>query len=203
MQPPESSKEEEEEREASDRSATKAHEEMANWVRLAASGNQDCQKKIYDLVAARTYRVIRKVVGESHADDVMQDFVIHLFSRLGQFRFESTLETWAHRMAVNQSLQYLRKLNREQQRIQKAALSLELSDEANPQRDADDVEILERAMEQISGEQRAILHMKEVEGLGYSAIASILGIPEGTVGSRLNKARNELRTWLIQLGWEA
>jgi RNA polymerase sigma-70 factor (ECF subfamily) len=45
--------------------------------------------------------------------------------------------------------------------------------------------------------------MKEVEGLGYSAIASVLGIPEGTVGSRLNKARNELRTSLIHLGWEA
>lgn len=58
-------------------------------------------------------------------------------------------------------------------------------------------------MEQISGEQRAILHMKEVEGLGYAAIASVLGFPEGTVGSRLNKARNELRTALIQMGWEA
>jgi RNA polymerase sigma-70 factor (ECF subfamily) len=45
--------------------------------------------------------------------------------------------------------------------------------------------------------------MKEVEGLGYEAIASVLGIPEGTVGSRLNKARKELRTSLIQLGWEA
>ncbi len=41
---------------------------------------------------------------------------------------------------------------------------------------------LQLAMEQISGEQRANLHMKEVEGLGYEAIASVLGIPEGTVG---------------------
>jgi len=68
---------------------------------------------------------------------------------------------------------------------------------------AEDAEILSLAMEKISGEQRAILHMKEVEGLGYDAISDVLGIPEGTVGSRLNKARKELRNSLIQLGWEA
>jgi RNA polymerase sigma-70 factor (ECF subfamily) len=45
--------------------------------------------------------------------------------------------------------------------------------------------------------------MKEIEGLGYEAIASVLGIPEGTVGSRLNKARKDLKTSLLQLGWEA
>lgn len=186
-----------------DRSSIMSDEELATWVSWAAVGSREHQKRIYDLVAAHCYRVIRKIVGESHADDVMQDFVIHLFAKLGQFRFESSLETWAHRMAVNQSLQYLRKLKREDQRIQSAAFSAKVSTAASPQSHLEDVEMLERAMEQISGEQRAILHMKEVEGLAYTAIANILGIPEGTVGSRLNKARNELRTSLIQLGWEA
>ncbi len=185
------------------RSSMMNDEKLATWVSRAVAGNREYQKRIYDLVAAPSYRVIRKIVGESHADDVMQDFAIHLFAKLGQFRFESTLETWAHRMAVNQSLQHLRKLNREEQRIQKAALSADASNSANPQSQADDAEMLARALEQISGEQRAILHMKEVEGLGYAAIASILGIPEGTVGSRLNKARNELRTSLLQMGWGA
>lgn len=186
-----------------DRSSLLNDEELAAWVSLAATGNRDCQKRIYDLVAARSYRVIRKIVGESYADDVMQDFVIHLFTKLSQFRFESTLETWAHRMAVNQSLQHMRKLKREDQRVQKAAMSAGVSNATNQQSQSDDAEVLERAMEQITGEQRAILHMKEVEGLGYAAIASVLGIPEGTVGSRLNKARSELRNTLIQMGWEA
>ncbi len=43
--------------------------------------------------------------------------------------------------------------------------------------------------------------MKEVEGMGYQAIAQVLGIPEGTVGSRLNKARRDLRAALLQSGW--
>ena len=178
-------------------------DELKKWVSNATGGNREFQKRIYELLASRIYRVIRKIVGASNADDVMQDFVIQLFAKLGQFRFESSLETWAHRMAVNQSLQYLRKTKREEQRALKVAMATEMTNDSRSQNQADDAEVLQLAMEQISGEQRAILHMKEVEGLGYEAIASVLGIPEGTVGSRLNKARKELRTSLIQLGWEA
>jgi len=178
-------------------------EELETWVTQAASGSREYQKRIYGLLASRVYRVIRKIVGNDNADDVMQDFVIQLFAKLGQFRFESSLETWAHRMAVNQSLQYLRKASREGQRLRKVAFSTNMSEDTEIQRQADDAEVLQLAMEQISGEQRAILHMKEIEGLGYEDIAGILGIPEGTVGSRLNKARKDLRTSLIHLGWEA
>jgi RNA polymerase sigma-70 factor (ECF subfamily) len=189
---------------AEDRAALLTKEELTLWISRASNGHRESQKHIYELLAARCYRVIRKIVGDSHADDVMQDFVVHLLSRLSQFRFESSLETWAHRMAVNQSLQYLRKIKRDEQRIQKAAEAGEMSFDINRQIAAgEDIEVLELAMQRITGEQRAILHMKEVEGLGYTAIASVLGIPEGTVGSRLNKARNELRSSLIHLGWEA
>jgi RNA polymerase sigma-70 factor (ECF subfamily) len=178
-------------------------EDLASLIKQAADGSRDHQKRIYELLAARIYRVIRKIVGASDADDVMQDFVIQLFGKLNQFRFESTLETWAHRMAVNQSLQYLRKTNREEQRVHKAALSMQNNLVPENQNQTDDAEVLRLAMESISGEQRALLHMKEIEGLGYEAIASVLGIPEGTVGSRLNKARKDLKTSLLQLGWEA
>jgi RNA polymerase sigma-70 factor, ECF subfamily len=178
-------------------------DELRVWVSNAADGNRDYQKRIYELLASRIYRLIRKIVGAGNADDVMQDFVIQLFAKLGQFRFESSLETWAHRLAVNQSLQYLRKTTREEQRARKVALATEMVNAPNCQNRAEDAEVLQLAMERIPGEQRAILHMKEVEGLGYEAIAKVLGIPEGTVGSRLNKARKELRTSLIQLGWEA
>ena len=184
------------------RSNAISREELETWVTNAASGSREYQKKIYELLASRVYRVIRKIVGTNNADDVMQDFVIQLFAKLGQFRFESSLETWSHRMAVNQSLQYLRKSNREDQRVRKVAFSTNMSEEPMIQRQADDAEVLHLAMEQISGEQRAILHMKEIEGLGYEDIAGVLGIPEGTVGSRLNKARKDLRASLIHLGWE-
>ena len=177
--------------------------EVNGWIQGAIRGDRDAQRRIYQSTAPQVFRIARSIVGHDQADDVTQELFVTLFSKLEQFRFESSLETWAHRMAVNQSLQYLRKSNREEQRIRHIAMASEMSNDPNTQHQADDAEMLQLAMEKISGEQRAILHMKEVEGLGYATIADVLGIPEGTVGSRLNKARKELRTYLIQMGWEA
>ena len=177
--------------------------ELKAWITGAVAGNGEDQKRVYEAIASKSYFVIRKIVGSSNADDVMQDFVIQFLSKLKQFRFESSLETWAHRMAVNQSLQYLRKTNREAERLRKVVGVTPMKADGTTQLQSDDAEMLHLAMEKVTGEQRAILHMKEVEGRSYGEIASVLGIPEGTVGSRLNKARNDLRMSLLCLGWEA
>ena len=63
-------------------------------------------------------------------------------------------------------------------------------------------EMLSRAMERIEPDLRLIFQLKEVEELSYAQIGEIAGIPEGTVGSRLNRARRELRDQLLNLGWE-
>lgn len=63
-------------------------------------------------------------------------------------------------------------------------------------------EILTRAMERIEPELRLIFQLKEIDELSYAQIGEIVGIPEGTVGSRLNRARRELRDQLLNLGWE-
>ncbi len=175
--------------------------EIQTWIAEAVRGNRVFQKRIYEHLAPRVYRVIRKIVGSSDADDVMQDFMIQLYSKLRQFRFESSFETWAHRMAVNQSLQFLRKSNREAERLRRLAVNAEQKKSSEAPITSDDAELVDVAMENISGEQRALLHMKEVEGMGYLEIAKVLGIPEGTVGSRLNRARTDLRASLVRLGW--
>ena len=177
--------------------------ELSEWIRGASRGDQESQKKIYQRIAAQIFRIVRRIVGQDHVDDVVQDFFVTLFAKISQFRFESSFETWVHRMAVNQSLQHLRKASREQERIRQyagdGAVQSMPKDENSSREDA---EVLELAMNHLSGDQRALLHMKEVEGFGYQQIAEVLGVPEGTVGSRLNKARSELRTALTQLGWE-
>jgi RNA polymerase sigma-70 factor, ECF subfamily len=177
--------------------------ELAEWIRGAALGNQESQKKIYQRIAAQIVRIVRRIVGQDHVDDVVQDFFVTLFAKISQFRFESSFETWVHRMAVNQSLQHLRKASREQERIRRyagdGAMQSTPKDQSSSRENA---EVLEIAMNHLSGDQRALLHMKEVEGFGYHQIAEVLGVPEGTVGSRLNKARSELRSALTHLGWE-
>ncbi len=178
-------------------------EELAEWIRGACRGEQESQKRIYQRIAEQVFRIVRRIVGQEHVDDVVQDVFITLFAKISQFRFESSFETWVHRMAVNQSLQHLRRSKREQARVREFAANTSLrssiSDEHSTNENA---EMLGLAMNHLSGDQRALLHMKEVEGFGYQQIAEVLGVPEGTVGSRLNKARSELRSALAQLGWE-
>ena len=188
---------------SNEQSDSQTNAELPEWIRGAVRGDQESQKKIYQRIAAQIFRIVRRIVGQDHVDDVVQDFFVTLFAKISQFRFESSFETWVHRMAVNQSLQHLRKATREQERIRKfagdGAVQSMPKDESSSREDA---EALEIAMNHLSGDQRALLHMKEVEGFGYQKIAEVLGVPEGTVGSRLNKARSELRCALTQLGWE-
>ena len=73
--------------------------------------------------------------------DVVQDFFVTLFARINQFRFESSFETWVHRMAVNQSLQHLRKSNRQQERVRRyaeiAGLQIEIAAEHSSRENAE------------------------------------------------------------------
>ncbi|MCA9038484.1 MAG: sigma-70 family RNA polymerase sigma factor, partial [Planctomycetaceae bacterium] len=64
-------------------------------------------------------------------------------------------------------------------------------------------ELLEQALQQLDPELRSVFVLKEVESLSYREIAQVMDIPEGTVGSRLNRARRELQQHLADLGWEA
>lgn len=177
--------------------------ELAAWIRGASLGEQESQSKIYQRVGSQVVRIVRRIVGQDHTDDVVQDFFVTLFAKINQFRFESSFETWVHRMAVNQSLQHLRKAHRERERVRRyAEFAGSQSEIAAEHSSRENAEVLEIAMTHLSGDERALLHMREVEGFGYQQIAEVLGVPEGTVGSRLNKARSELRSALTQLGWE-
>ena len=62
-------------------------------------------------------------------------------------------------------------------------------------------ELLTRALSKLDPEARLLLHLREEQEESYARIAEILRIPEGTVGSRLNRARRELRVELLALGW--
>lgn len=177
--------------------------DLKEWIQCAIRGDRDAQRKLCQSILPQVFRIARSIVGQDHAEDVTQDLFVTLFSKLDQFRFESSFETWIHRMAANQSLQFLRKSGRERDRIRKYAETAPHTP-TGPTVDAvqANVEVVHLAMGTLPVEQRALLHMKEVEGFGYSEISDVLGIPEGTVGSRLNKARRDFKTALSQLGWE-
>jgi RNA polymerase sigma-70 factor (ECF subfamily) len=166
-------------------------------IRLAATGDREAQRLIYESLAGAIGRLVSRVVDSSDVDDVTQDIFLHVFRTLGAFRFESQFSTWVYRLAVNDALQHLR---RKERRPLVCLEGLEISGQS-PVSQIETTELLTRALSKLDPEARLLLHLREEQEESYARIAEILRIPEGTVGSRLNRARRELRVELLALGW--
>jgi RNA polymerase sigma-70 factor (ECF subfamily) len=162
------------------------------------AGNRDAMQLIYEQCSERVYGLMVRIVGRQDADDLTQQVFLQMFRKLDQFSGESKLETWLYRLATNEALQHLRR--RKRQAAQPIVTEPSTSD-TNRLMESERAQMLALALSRIDPELRAILSLKEEHNLPYREIAESLGIPEGTVGSRLNRARKELRDELTKLGW--
>jgi RNA polymerase sigma-70 factor (ECF subfamily) len=124
---------------------------------------------------------------------------LQVFRKIDQFAGDSKFETWLYRLATNEALQHLRKRHRWD--FQNLA-SEPVSHHRPESERGEHKELLDQALLKVEPELRAIFVLREVEGLAYREIAEAVQIPEGTVGSRLNRARRELQQHLTDLGWE-
>tara|TARA_R110002049_G_scaffold288423_1_gene470855 strand:- start:24952 stop:25506 length:555 start_codon:yes stop_codon:yes gene_type:complete len=159
-------------------------------VQAASVGDRRALRDIYEATSDRVFRLMVRMVGVQDADDLTQQVYMRAFSKLSQFSGDSKFETWLYRLATNEALQHLR---REKHRRTKE-LIVEPAMGATDQVEQDErVEMVRHALDQLDPELRAIFTLKEESGLSYQEIAQTLDIPEGTVGSRLTRARRELR----------
>jgi len=147
------------------------------------------------------FAVCLRVLGDRDlALDATQETFLTLFRRAGSFRGEAKLSTWLYRVAVNASLD----LDRRRRRQRTVALPDD-HDPADPT--AEDpflgVELrpsLEAALAAIPTELRAAVVLSDAVGLGVAEIAEILGVPAGTVKSRVFRARRHLARLLGEDG---
>ena len=161
------------------------------------------QNKIYNLC-------LRMCGNEDDAFDLTQDAFVRAWRNLGGFQFESAFSTWLFRLSSNICLDFLRAKKR------RAAVSLTVSDEEDEESQldlpdpgkspeeaviaAEDRNLLTQALNSLPTDHRQIIVMRAIDDLSYSQIAEILGIQEGTVKSRLSRARTALRNKLLQIG---
>jgi RNA polymerase sigma-70 factor (ECF subfamily) len=138
------------------------------------------------------------MVGVQDAADVTQQTFLRAFSHLDQYDGHSRFETWLYRLAVNESLQHLRRRRRWNQSL---SLDYDPADTSRGSENTEQKELLEQALVRLDPQLRSIFLLRESEGLSYREVAEALDIPEGTVGSRLNRARRELQEYLTALGW--
>jgi len=163
------------------------------------AGDRCAMQQLYEQCSDDVYGLMIRMVGRQDADDLTQQVFLTMFRKLHQFNGQSKLETWLYRLATNEALQHLRRTKRRS--TAPLVGEPEVSD-ADPIVANEEVQLIEKAMLCLEPELRAILLLKEQQNLSYREIAESTGIPEGTVGSRLNRARKELREVLAKLGWE-
>ena len=140
----------------------------------------------------RVFTICRHLTrSRADAEDATQEVFVALLRALGSFRGESALGTFIHRIAVRVAVKHRNKSARHSElRVETPPPA------ADPLEAKQDQERLWRAVEQLSLEHRTVLALFAVDGLGHKEIAAILGVPEGTVWSRLHLARKRLTSLL-------
>lgn len=128
-------------------------------------------------------------------DDALQEAYVKAFRSLSSFRGESRLGTWLYRIVYNVCLDELERSGR--------VLHVPLADVADPPDTGPDLAEtvagrtgLAAALEQLAPEDRAALLLVDAQGFDYRSAGQVLGVPEGTIASRLNRARAALRRTL-------
>jgi RNA polymerase sigma-70 factor, ECF subfamily len=163
------------------------------------AGERSAQQRVYELCHLQVYRLMVRMVGLQDAEDVTQQVFLQVFRKIDQFDGHSKFETWLYRLAMNEALQQLRK----GRRWKFQPLTHDPMSVAKPEEErGEEKELLEQALARLDPELRALFVLREIEGLSYRQIAETINIPEGTVGSRLNRARRELQQHLSELGWK-
>tara|TARA_R110002049_G_scaffold106523_2_gene253920 strand:- start:2403 stop:2978 length:576 start_codon:yes stop_codon:yes gene_type:complete len=179
--------------------ASNAAEIDAGLLEKCRLKDRSAQQCLYELCHRQVYRLMIRTVGLQDALDVTQQVFLQLFRKIDQFEAHSKFETWLYRLAINEGLQHLRK----GRRWKFQTLSHEPMSQHKPEFERrEHKELLEEALSRVEPELLSIFVLREVEDLSYREIAEVIKIPEGTVGSRLNRARRELQQHLVDLGWE-
>jgi len=147
----------------------------------------------------------------NHEDtnDLLQDIFAKAYRSISGFRGKSSFYTWMHTIAVNMTINFLKKRGRRfhmslddiDANVQndKEFIELTSSSSSNPVREADLSELQQRlneAMMKLSPEHRAVVTMFDIQGMPHAEISKILGISEGTVRSRLFYAHRQLQNYL-------
>jgi RNA polymerase sigma-70 factor, ECF subfamily len=187
-------------------------EALAGPVALERGLVEECRRgdahafaRLVALHEGMVFNLAARLLGETEeARDVAQEVFLQVFRTLGRFEGRSSLKTWIYRIVVNQCRNRQRWWRRRRKERSCPIDDLTSADEMRlaqhgPEGPIERMERRERArgvqraLARLCFDHRAVLLLREVEGLSCEQIAATLSIPEGTVKSRLSRARDALR----------
>ncbi|HCI53601.1 MAG TPA: RNA polymerase sigma factor RpoE [Gallionella sp.] len=162
-------------------------------------------KHAFDLLVAKYQRKLGRLISRfvrdtGEAEDVTQEAFIKAYRALPGFRGDSAFYTWLYRIGINTAKNYLLANKRraptstpfdaeEAESFEDAGLLHEISTPENELMSKQVVSVVQAALQQLPEDLRSALTLREIEGLSYEEIASVMNCPVGTVRSRIFRAR--------------
>ncbi len=176
---------------AQDAAAVEERKREREWLDRCVEGDERAIRWILDHYRERVVRLASRVLHNSReAEDVAQEAFVKAFRQIDQFRGESGFYAWLYRIVINLCLD---KMRRKSASCEILLEEYPLAQQTAAAPDMDNRLWMEQILNTLTPAMRAALVLREVEGLEYAEIASVLNIPVGTVRSRLNAAREQFR----------
>jgi len=180
-------------------------------VQQAKAGDRNAFAALVSAYEGKIYNLALRYLGNREdALDASQEVFLRVFRFLPGFQEESGFSTWIYRIGVNVCKDMLIKRSRRNEQ------SIEVEDEEQEQRTADIADVrydpelvmeqaelrtvLSAAIADLPEQQREVIVLRDIQGLSYEEIATVLSLESGTVKSRLSRARENLRKKLLQNG---
>ena len=174
-------------------------------LRRAQSGDPEAFEQLISPLEQLVWRICWHYTGNREAaEDCGQETMIRIWRNLGNYRGDCALESWVYRIAANCCMDFLRKKKRDRS-VSVEPLREQGFDPADSSPGTeeqvvaeDEHQRLREAITQLPDEQREALIMTQLEKIPYEEAAQMLGVSEGTIKSRVNRAKTRLKEILSE-----
>ncbi len=175
-------------------------------VQAALNGCQQSFQQLYRRHQAKVRSTLYQLCGADGIDDLVQEVFLRVWKGLAKFRQTAQFSTWLYRIAWNVACDRRRAIAQHKERYTTA--SAEIMHQVVDHHSSEELQnlhyrhLVSQGLAQLSFEHRSVLVLHDLEELPQKEISSILGVPVGTVKSRLFHARSQMRQFLVSQGVE-
>ncbi|MEO9870758.1 RNA polymerase sigma factor [Ekhidna sp.] len=179
-----------------------------NWIKSIAKGDEYALEKLYNEYSSKIYNTaIGYTKSVEDAEEVLQDVFVTIFSTASKFRFDAKVSTWIYRIAVNKSLDFLRKKSSQKRQgiftsIFKSGTTEILHESVDfvhpgvKLENQENAKLLFSVIDGLAENQKTAFILTQMEGLPQNEVAEIMKISRKAVESLLQRAKSNLRVAL-------